>query len=149
FDILISLVVITNSSVHLVGNTYNSNNTAADVLDKSVDIITIILYTMVIFTAIVMVIGAIKKQPQALKPWMITKLFLITIGGVLQIIYLCIVISKFHNKSVTFVMLMELSTIIQIALGFYMIFAVTRFYSILVAPKDESEEVHRPEIAAT
>lgn len=119
FDILISLVVITNSSVHLVGNTYNSNNTAADVLDKSVDIITIILYTMVIFTAIVMVIGAIKKQPQALKPWMITKLFLITIGGVLQIIYLCIVISKFHNKSVTFVMLMELSTIIQIGKSCY------------------------------
>lgn len=112
-DILIALVIISFSSIRLVGNDYEFNE-GSIVAYKSVDIISIILYTLLAFTATILIIGAARKHPRSLKPWMITKLFLIVFGGILQIAYLSFVTTEFHTKAAKFVMLMEGATIIQI-----------------------------------
>lgn len=112
-DLIIALIYIGGCSIRLVRNHYDSNDSSVYAY-KSVDIAGIILYTMVSFTAVVLIIGAAKNLERALKSWMITKLFLIVVGAILQIAYLSFVTSEFHTKVARFVMLMEATTIIQI-----------------------------------
>ncbi|KAL5284933.1 hypothetical protein ACFFRR_006942 [Megaselia abdita] len=121
FDILIALIVISDCSIRLVGNHYDSTDSTI-VAYKAVDIVGIILYTMITFTSVIMIIGAVRSLSRALKPWMVTKLFLIVVGGILQIAYLSFITSEFHTRVAKFVMLMEAATIIQIGkTGFFLL----------------------------
>lgn len=156
-DILIALIFISVCSVRLVGNHYNTEDSSL-IAYKAVDIVGIILYSLVSFTAIVLILGAVKNLSRALKPWMITKLILIIVGGILQIAYLTFVTAEFHTKVAGFVMPMEAATIIQIGktgfvvnlvfankklfivLGCYTVYMVTNYYNLLTKPKEEDEE---------
>lgn len=113
FDILIASIVISSCAIRLVGNHYDSIESSI-VAYKVVDIVGIILYTLVTFTAIVMIIGAARNLSRALQPWMVTKLIFIIVCAILQISYLSFITAEFHTRVAKFVMLMEGATILQI-----------------------------------
>lgn len=157
-DVIIALVYITCCSIRLAGNQYDSNTIdSSTVAYKSADIVGIVLYTMVSFTAIVLIVGAAKNMTSALKPWMLTKLSLIVCTSILQIAYLCLLAFQFHTKAARFVVLMESATIIQIGktgffsglfllirsllsvFGCYTVFLVTNYYNLLTKPKEENQ----------
>lgn len=166
FDIVISIVVICNNIVSLMEkytDAIDSRRSYFYISSESeiVDIIGIVIYTMIMFSAGILIAGVIKNKPKHLKPWMSFKLLLVVAGVLSQIIYLCVLsvgTSEGGTKSrvVKYILIMELAVVVQlgelfcllsnyilimifcvfIALAIYMLLTVSTYYSLLKNTKD-------------